>query len=355
MCIQRCYKARRLASNALADSRLVYTASPPVLPAASELLSGTWDFKWFPGSVIRVAFQQLPADAPEGLDFETTKSRVVEKLELWFGKGSSIASPNLDFVVVADLPPPPTAPAAGPRSAKSRTSNSMKFIEYDVLISILPLPLLLPETEQHPESIVGTSTSELGRYALRSEYGVPTTYLGPQPGRDIHKWFGSVEGEFTVAHELGHVLGLPHEQQNPLLDHAALRWKRMDQMVKIVNQKGGLAPTIDVRDFIETEVKGPWPGGKRFSDWRKPASIPSDLATLDFASVMAKPSVHCLLEGGHRDNFDCSALASCPFEHTLLERLTQPTSGDLQHLLKMYGPRIESSTATSADSREAAQ
>jgi hypothetical protein len=306
-------------------------------PAA---ISGTWDFKWAPGTRIRIAFQKLPADV-HGVDFEQGKALVKQKLEAWFGgrkgKGFAIPAPHLSYEIVADLPAPPLA-TTEPRSAKSK-GGATAFIEYDVLISFLPLPVVLPATEQHDEEVIGTSSSELGRYAQRIEYGVPTAYLGPQPNRENpDHWFSSPEGIFTVTHELGHVLGMAHEQQNPRLqDRHKLKWKDLDKMVEITKNKGGLGSSISIPELILTEMKEPWPGELAFSDWREPPKIPSDLSQLNFDSVLTKPSLSCLLVGGHANGFDCTHAHPCPFEQAAIERLSEPTNGDLEHLVYMYG------------------
>ena len=305
-----------------------------------DKLTGTWDFKWPVGTQIRVAFQRLPNDVA-GIDYEYAKSVVDEKLRVWLrGRTSDgIAPPRLSYALVGDLPAPPNS-SGGRRPAKSCLTRHQP-IAYDVLVSFLPLPVVLPIGERHPEELlVGTPASALGRYARRTDYGIPTLYVGPLvtfAGR-WQEWFTSAEGVFTVAHELGHVLGLPHETQNPYVD--ALPWRDLDEMVSIVEGRGELAPEVPVASFIKEEIQERWPGPREFSDWREPAAVASN--GYDFDSVMAKPSYRCLLEGVH--DYRCTP-AGCEIYQQELQRLNDPTASDLRHLLTMYGERAAVSAA----------
>ena len=76
--------------------------------------------------------------------------------------------------------PAPARASGAPRSAKSALNASDPAITYDVLVSFMPLPLTLPETAQHAAVTLQHEVSELGRYARRIEYGVPTAFLGPR-------------------------------------------------------------------------------------------------------------------------------------------------------------------------------
>jgi hypothetical protein len=222
--------------------------------------------------------------------------------------------------------------ATGNRRPVKSDADGGQVVDYDVLVSFLPLPVYLPANEQHPtETLVGTSASDLGRYALRSEYGVPTVFLGPLAHAKPETWFTSPEGIFTVVHELGHVLGLPHEEQNPLADD--LPWKSIDEIVAIVKARGALADGVDVKAFIEDAITTKWPGEQRFSDWRQPAAAEPGY---DFKSVMAKPSYRCLLRGVHGPS--CKP-EGCPTYESDLARLGNPTDGDLRHLNVVYGER----------------
>lgn len=339
-CSQQCHPAqrrRRLDAAAAqvksSNANQAAGASPP-----PSVLSGTWDFKWSSGTKLRVAFQRLPRDVQSfEAEFKTARALVLKKLDQWLsgssGPAGAVARPNISYEVVADLPPPPLHAGDSPRSAKSEVRFS-GFIEYDVLVSFLSLPVCLPATEQHPEDIVSTAASELGRYAHRIEYGVPTAYLGPQPGLSASEWFQSPEGIFTVAHELGHVLGMAHEQQNPLLP--SLPWRPTDEMVEILENREGSMLNEDIVDVLRAEITDPWPGEVQFSDWRAP---PPGLEH-GLASIMARPLYMCLLRGAHPGGFDCRKLKKCPHEQQAIQALQGPTINDLRHLVAMYGAAL---------------
>lgn len=329
-CNQQCYTSQR--QRRLRAARASSQAHQTGASMAPSVLSGTWDFKWPSGTNLRVAFQRLPVDL-RGFDvpFETAQALVLNKLDQWLGGADGIEAVNLTYEVTAPLPPPPLHPDSSPRRAKSETRFS-GFVEYDVLVSFLPLPVLLPATEQHPQEVLSASVSELGRYAHRIEYGVPTIYLGPQPGMIASQWFSSADGIFTVVHELGHLLGLPHEQQNPRLPK--LRWRPLPEMLEILELRDGDMLGDNLEEVLRAEIIEPWPGELAFSDWRQPPqTIDSGLS-----SVMARPLYRCLLDGGH-PGFDCRTLKRCPHEEQALQQLQGPTPGDLSHLLAMYGAR----------------
>ncbi len=327
-CSQQCYSAQRRRRLGAAKGLPTGSSTTP------NVLSGTWDFKWPIGTKLRLAFQRLPRDVA-GFDFafEEARALVLDKFEQWVGGKAGVERPNITFAVVTDMPAPPLHPLGSPRNAKSDTRFT-GFIEYDVLVSFLPLPLLLPATEQHAEEVLSTSVSELGRYAQRIEYGVPTVYLGPQPGLTASQWFGSAEGLFTVVHELGHVLGMPHEQQNPLLSE--LPWRPVAEMLEILEKRDGGVGDENLGEVLRSEITDPWPGEVRFSDWRSP---PPNLQN-GLESVMARPLYRCLLHGGHADGLDCRGLTQCPHEQQGFKELQSPTPGDLKHLLAMYGTAV---------------
>lgn len=340
-CSQQCYTAqrrRRLGPPRSVVGAHVEDPSGGLLQALPSALSGTWDFKWPSGTKLRIAFQQLPSDVARfDIDVKVARALVLSKLDEWLGgktDGSSTVAPaNLSWEIVSDLSAPALSSSDSPRSAKSDVRFTT-FVEYDVLVSFLPLPVLLPATEQHPEEVVSTAVAELGRYAHRIEYGVPTVYLGPPPGITASQWFSSADGVFTVVHELGHVLGMPHEQQNPLLPE--WKWRPLPEMLDILRNREGDLPNETLVDLLRAEITEPWPGEVGYSDWR-PAPKNHE-AGLD--SVMARPTYQCLLQGGHAGGFDCRNLKECHFEQQALAQLQSPTAGDLKHLLAMYGTRV---------------
>lgn len=341
-CIQHCYghhragalkRERATALVANAGATRGRSESSDGLP---KTISGTWDFKWPIGKVIRFAFQALPNDLDPNIAV-TGKALVQEKLAAWLR--AEKYAPNLDYTIIpGEYPAPFGRTKHGVRWAHSVGGSA----DYDVLISFLPLPVALPATEQHPEAAIGTSASELGRYAERVERGVPTMYLGAWEGFDPSTWFARLEGQFAVVHEIGHALGMPHEQQNPLAYD--LPWKTLDEMKRLLRTRSGLARFMDLEAFITEEIVGRWPGeivegpdGKasvRFSDWRTPAA---KAPSFDFQSVMAKPSYQCLLQGVHPAS-ECTP-DGCSILERALSQLLVPTEYDLAHLETMYGTR----------------
>jgi hypothetical protein len=329
-------------------------------------LTGTYDFRWPMGSTIRVAFQpHASADV-----LQTARELVIAAFEKW-GVSTAIRGEGvqLAYRVVDDLPLPAVddAPRRGEAKEEYLTARDKRVeagaavaeedaqltrfearlgqargaaltpdpnasdrqaFAYDVLISVAALPLLLRQTEpdNRGPTLVEFPQSQLGTYARREDFGVPTLYIGRPPafssGSDLD-WLNSLEGGFTIVHELGHVLGLAHEHQNP---HRNLRWKPKEEIEAIIRTRnGGMAPVVSA--FIANEITTPW-DGEDFSEWRD-VTNPSEPVD----SVMSKPIYLCLLAGGH----DCQGNSVCEVEQRGYEALQKPTGSDLAQLRKMYG------------------
>jgi len=177
--------------------------------------------------------------------------------------------------------------------------------------------------------------SELGSYARRKQLGLPTVYLGrpeyyptlPQDRPGDEGWFDSVEGRFVMAHEMGHVLGLAHEHQNP---HRQLEWRSHEEIMAIVKLRF-FEPIYD--DFVSRELTRPWQGGDAYSYWRKPR----DPAERELDSVMTEPIYKCMLAQRDRDH-ECLGQRLCLVEQTEMQRMQSPTAADREQLQRIYPP-----------------
>jgi hypothetical protein len=322
-------------------------------------ITGTWDFKWTPGTTIKIAVQALPP-GENRIRFDAALQQLRDALEAWIPTrpSSSVPPPNLSWKLLDDLLPAPsgrefpidlkTAPSARSHPLEL---EKLGYVDYDVLVSFAPLPQAIPATSEHPVRPVHFPRCELGSYARRTQYGVPTLFLGPHagfqgdspkkpitdPDAAARAWLTSPEGKFTVIHELGHVFGLPHEQQNRLFE-GKLDWRPMAEMREIARKRNQRTPPDrELEAFIHREVQDLWPADTRFSDWRTPPAAINGIAHFD--SVMAKPVYRCFLKNGHGPSFDCKDLEICREEQAAFAALTQPTDSDRTHLIIMYGAR----------------
>ena len=267
-------------------------------------LTGTWDFKWPQGSVIRVAFQEPPRGDYPTTDTDALMALVRRHAECWtLGEdGTPVAGISFNFLDTM-LPPPV--------DGGSHSEGDFE-VDYDVLVSLQRLPTMEIDTGNGQETVIRTPQSRLGTYCRRMNHGVPTVYIGQPdylPNRD---YFQSPEFRLRVSHEFGHILGLGHEHQNP---RAIRRWKHVEAIKSIIEQETSLKLT---NDLIKEEITSQWPGNQQYSDWRPVV----DNARCD--SVMGTPLFQKLIENGSPKK---------------LPTLTvQPTQEDITQLIRMYPP-----------------
>jgi len=351
-------------------------------PSAADVpqsrMTGTYDFRWSRGTVVRFAFQE--AADPALLD--TVKLSVRRALEAW-GVFPELrpGGPALAYQFVA-----PSLPAGRPlrpgeleeldRVSRKRIAalavtdpahcarlqrqqdrfvvaasgatvsvpdaalllaHAVRALDYDVLVSIAAMPIVVPANGKRGSEplLVTYARSDLGNYARRKQFGSPTCYLGrpkgyPKLAADVAGdlgWFSSLESQFVTSHEVGHILGLAHEHQNP---YRQLAWRNEDEIRRILEARF-VEPIYD--DFITSELTQTWRGGETFSYWR----LPENPRAIELDSVMTEPVYKCLLverEAGH----ECLGKRSCPVERAEFERLQRPTSFDQEQLRRLYPP-----------------
>lgn len=235
-------------------------------------LTGTYDFKWRPGSTLKVRF------APHELTGfgATTRAhamRSIQQLAQQWVQDANLALRFLDLEA--------GAPAF-----------DLMVDEYDLLISLEVLnddsqPVIAGGDEIDPARRVRFPISQLGSYAERSERGRPTMYLGwprgiKERGEVLarERYFGSDTFKHIVLHEFGHALGLAHLHQHPALDGQPFRDQSDDSLRARITSELGV--TVDA-DYVREELKGRWPGAT-YSEW--PAYEPGVLEKWLSESVM---------------------------------------------------------------------
>jgi hypothetical protein len=236
--------------------------------------------------------------------------------------------------------------------AEALAAYGTEVFDYDVLVSVAAMPLVIPGSDHldNASRAIIYAQSELGAYSKRQDLGLPTTYLGrpstfkadgEATGDPDLDWLSSSEGRFTVLHEVGHMLGLGHEHQNPRrypTPPAAAqepRW-RSNQEIEAILVKRDLEPVYE--GFIQQELTEPFtllPGAESFSQWREPTDAEKAGGLID--SVMIEPVYRCLLKDREKGH-DCIDLASCPFEQQVYRHFTRPTDSDRAQLKRIYPP-----------------
>lgn len=334
-------------------------------------VAGTWDFKWAPGTQIRVAFQ-MPVDAAAQRDFEDARTRIIELADTWMKAGA-----NIFFEWIKE--PLPPADDIDPQYGSPLEGQ---VLGHDVLVSLDPLPRTLrdPRTIE-PLHRVLLPRAELGTFARRADHSVPTLFIGPVTGRTdtglAECYAKDSLARYYVVHEFGHVLGLAHEHQNPHRERPDNEhWSKVDEIyehlkeleARPLHESDGvereklkaerlklrgyiaevLAPIrrrvkefffdehiplvldeITLDDFIYSQLIQPWPGNPAFSDWRNEAEFDAD-------SVMGLPFLGCFF--GLHGNAEYQP--QCKTCRRFLVQNPQPTQSDYDHLVTMYGKAL---------------
>jgi len=362
----------------------------PLLHRATEI-AGTWDFKWPLGTEIRVAFQKPPNLNAED-KFDEARREVIRLARRWEDALSKELASNSAHGVTSGeffrngirlaFPEDLIFDAPGPYESIAAEEHRSPFLRedarrrhYDVLVSLenLPLnrrrPLVVPARGERPlraESDLGvervaTPTSDLGCYARRRDFGVPTIFLG-RFGKRGHEWrlhdyFKCPIVQHVVVHEFGHVLGLAHEHQNPHFPRRVYR-----EAAEIRKTFTGIFQVEEEHvsdEDIREQLTDGWPGAPEFSDWDDLRGSKRTLYDVD--SIMAYPFHHLFLRPELRPSasrWQRDIFAEIPRIGEVMKRhlqppadgstpdgnatidglLTQPTRTDVSNLVRMYAP-----------------
>lgn len=329
-------------------------------------IAGTWDFKWPLRSKIRIAFQLGPkADVGE---------RAIEDRD--YLEGIRIVTSYIDewkhvlqqHEIQLELQVQEThfeAPLGVTNSATDQYRSPFLPEDpiakpYDVLISLrdLPIPVVDPLASfgAMTEEIIFPS-AELGAYNRRADFGTPSVYLG-RFGRfvedypSLSKYLDTRLGKHIVMHELGHVLGLPHIDQSPLLPLRFAtelgpkeiwlnrsrneHYKPARAIRDVIEQELGVEPSLRL---IQAHLIDPWPGNLSFSDWLLFNRLEAEayLQTRVLPSIMAFPFHSRIVNGGGPE-------PSVDWYRGHAEGKDGPQEIDILHLRYMYDPNFANGT-----------
>lgn len=313
-----------------------------VRPVAAQervpMILGTWDYKWPLGTKIRVAFQLPPRTTVFSTAFEDACAEVERTGKRWFealhsGKYQELEKhlPKLEFLQGSDRY---FEPPLGPENSltdqhRSPFRTDRPRVEYDVLVSFQDLPVTRADPfrgfGEELEEIV-FPTCELGSYARRSDYGAPTAYMG-RFGRylneDLLSYLKSDDGQHTVVHIFGHVLGLAHAYQHPTLVPGKREdfYRPVPEIVEFMSANLGveLPPEIVTENLLQA-----WPGDFAFSDWLDYSqSELEEHKRGKIDSVMVPPYYAHLIKNPPREEYPI---------------VTTPSERDLDTLRLMYEP-----------------
>ena len=225
---------------------------------ATPEVTGTLDFKWPRDATIIVAVQGLNEDV--ALDLKPAINELLIRMSSW----NNVLKERLKLEPFPGLQQQTVLPPPAFRN-RARSADLKTWARYDALVSFAPLPVYKEANLERPERSVRFPSSALGIYCRRSRFGSPTLYCGEPPGyvgsdewQAGRSWFESDQFRFTLLHELGHVLGLAHEHQNPFRKlERDKAWKPVDEVLRIVQarERSRIDETY-VRENLVTE----WPG-----------------------------------------------------------------------------------------------
>ena len=288
-------------------------------------ISGTWDFKWPQRKTIRFAFQALPTDDAAimpSLDYLIDK--YIGICEKWLARRPSI---YFDFSL-RTTPLPAPVKANGIQDARS--PDAVPRVEYDVLVSFASTPLRVLDPNPTYVTTVTGQLSVLGSYARRINYGTPTTLVGPNrenipASKALGDYFDDPIFTHIVLHEVGHVLGIPHQHQNPLYRNRPDVIDNYSIDAKLQGVRKKFWTQFDAE--FDEEIRKLWPslpennGTIPFSDWSVYNGTSSE--RLENVTVMAHPIWSDLLVGTFPGT-------------SVVHQAPQPY--DLDLLSKMYPP-----------------
>lgn len=273
-------------------------------PADAIRRTGTLDFKWPRGSVIRVKLLR-PTSLRNDKHWEALKTKIEGLAKLWLPQPIPL---SFDFVGEDE-------------------------VNYDVLVDLDPLD---PPRRRREEEI-SLPLSDLGTYCQRRPLNEPSMFIGKPkgvvlgrnargPGRIDGDYFDSDAFSHILLHEFGHVLGLPHLHQHPAWRGAIFAGDPEELRMKIKEYWG-----LEVdSDYITWDLQTAWPDTPDYSEW--PEVSPSD--------PLKRSDVKEYFEGSLMMGLPVVGLSPLDERPPGLEYRTSPGTLDLRWLAQLYGVEL---------------